>query len=148
MMSSYSCVTARLTMRSVLQTQGDSRARSGPFVGLVRRPFMASCYSAYRRRARSYMQLHIISSLDSRRVNPTGVDRPRKRQEEPGQRWGDRPNTKVKGLLQGEPREDHREPQKPPHPLTNKTQEATMKGMRKTTDAGLGPLIPAVLAPP
>src|SRR2546426_2084080 len=52
------------------------------------------------------------------------------------------------GLRQGEPGEDHREPKEPPHPLTNKTQEATMKGTRKTTDAGLGPLIPAVLAPP
>src|SRR2546427_7624342 len=50
--------------------------------------------------------------------------------------------------LQGEPGEDHREPKEPTHPLTNKTQEATMKGMRKTSDAGLGPLIPAVLAPP
>src|SRR5690348_7046792 len=85
-MSSYSCVTARLTMRSVVQTQGVSRARSGPFVGLVRRPFMASCYSSYRRRTTIYMQLHIIDSLDIRLANPTGADRPHKRQEEPVQR--------------------------------------------------------------
>src|SRR5262249_15394375 len=40
-MSSYSCVTARLTMRSVLHTQGDSRSRSGPVIGLLPRPPMA-----------------------------------------------------------------------------------------------------------
>jgi|SoiMetStandDraft_2_1073263.scaffolds.fasta_scaffold14768_3 hypothetical protein len=33
-----------------------------------------------------YMQLHIIASLDIRLVNPAGVDRPRKRQEEPVRR--------------------------------------------------------------
>ncbi len=32
------------------------------------------------------MQLHIIASLDIQLANPTGVDRPRKRQEEPVQR--------------------------------------------------------------
>src|SRR5437867_2658368 len=41
-MSSYSCVTARLTMRSVLQTHGDNRLRSGPVIRLVPRPSMAS----------------------------------------------------------------------------------------------------------
>src|SRR5207245_11366679 len=40
-MSSYSCVTARLTMRSVLQTHGDNRSRSGPVIRLVPRPAMA-----------------------------------------------------------------------------------------------------------
>src|SRR5439155_12955115 len=40
-MSSYSCVTARLTMRSVLQTHGDNRSRSGPVIRLVPRPSMA-----------------------------------------------------------------------------------------------------------
>src|SRR5438128_21003 len=40
-MSSYSCVTARLTMRSVLQTHGDNRSRSGPLIRLVPRPSMA-----------------------------------------------------------------------------------------------------------
>src|SRR5882724_6214894 len=40
-MLSYSCVTARLTMRSVLQTHGDSRSRSGPVIGLLPRPSMA-----------------------------------------------------------------------------------------------------------
>jgi len=34
-----------------------------------------------------------------------------------------------------------------PHTLTNKRQEVTMKGISKTTHAGLDPLIPAVLAP-
>ena len=44
-----------------------------------------------------YMQLHIIASFDIRLVNPTGVDRPRKRQEEPSTTLtGDRPNTKSK----------------------------------------------------
>src|SRR5215470_14608110 len=108
-MSSYSCVTARLTMRSVLQTQGDSRARSGPFVGLVRRPFMASCYSPYRRRTTCYMQLHIIASLAIRLVNPNGVDRPRKRQEEPvaaadgrsAEQKGKRPEEEIDRALVG-----------------------------------------------
>ena len=40
-MSSYSCVTARLTMRSVLQTHRDSRSPSGPVIGLLPRPSMA-----------------------------------------------------------------------------------------------------------
>src|SRR5436309_1822559 len=40
-MSSYSCVTARLTMRSVLQTHWDSRSRSGPVIGLLPRPSLA-----------------------------------------------------------------------------------------------------------
>src|SRR5712671_5905456 len=40
-MSSYSCVTARLTMRSVLQTHGDNRSRSGPLIRLVPRSSMA-----------------------------------------------------------------------------------------------------------
>src|SRR5712692_83225 len=95
-MSSYSCVTARLAMRSVLQTQGDSRARSGPFVSLVRRPFMASCYSHIAAAQAGCMQLHIIASLDIRLVNPAGADRPRKRQGSRCNAAGDRPNTKGK----------------------------------------------------
>src|SRR5262245_7905584 len=35
-----------------------------------------------------------------------------------------------------------------PHTLTNTRQEVTMKNISKTTHAGFGPLIPAVLAPP
>jgi hypothetical protein len=42
---SYSWVTARLTIRSVRQTQGDSRSWSCPFVGLVSRPFIAATRS-------------------------------------------------------------------------------------------------------
>src|SRR5437870_13416257 len=96
-MSSYSCVTARLAMRSVLQTQGDSRARSGPFVGLVRRPFMASCYSPYRRRtsrlyAATYYCMPRHSTRESDWRRPTS-------QEAGGAgatRTGDRPDTKGK----------------------------------------------------
>ena len=42
---SYSWVRARLTIRSVRQTQGDSRSWSCPFVGLVFRPFIAAMRS-------------------------------------------------------------------------------------------------------
>jgi hypothetical protein len=56
-----------------------------------------------------------ITSFAIRLVNPTGVDRPHKRQEEPeATLTGDRPNAKVKGLLQGKPREDDREPRNHP----------------------------------
>src|SRR5207247_6784862 len=71
--SSYSCVTARLTMRSVLQTHGDSRSRSCPFLGLL---FMAPYYSSRRRRASvlyapTYYWRHRHSAPESIRLRPT-----------------------------------------------------------------------------
>jgi hypothetical protein len=42
------------------------------------------------------MQLHIIASLDIRLANPTGADRPHKRQGAGATLTGDRPNTKGK----------------------------------------------------
>src|SRR5437879_8904652 len=82
-MTSYSCVAARLTMRSVLQTQGDGRSRSCPFVVLVSRPFMALCCSPRRRRNEliicSYILVHPSST---RLVNPAAFDRHRKGQQE------------------------------------------------------------------
>src|SRR5262249_38256235 len=80
-MSSYSCVTARLTMRSVLQTQGDSRSRSGPVIRRVPRPSMAPCYSRWRRRTSIYMHLHISSRWSPRlgiRLALTDVPRNRR----------------------------------------------------------------------
>src|SRR5262245_21718985 len=81
-MSSYSCVTARLTMRSVLHTQGDSRSRSDPVIGLVPRPSMASCYSRWQRRTSElYAHTYITPGALGSVWNPYSVGRRRKKQE-------------------------------------------------------------------
>src|ERR1043166_4284603 len=81
-MSSYSCVTARLTMRSVLQTHGDSRSRSGPVIGLAPRPSMASCYSRRRPRTSELYACTYIGCGPPSVWNPHGVGRRPKEQKE------------------------------------------------------------------
>src|SRR5262245_14745149 len=79
-MSACSCVAARRTMRSVLQTQGDSRARSGPVIGLGPRPSTASCYSRGRRGTRElYACTYIIRAPSV--WNPHSVGRRPKEQK-------------------------------------------------------------------
>src|SRR2546426_12481984 len=80
-MLSYSCVTARLTMRSVLQTHGDSRSRSGPVIGLLPRPSMAPMLSAMPSTRKVFICIYIYRPCGEPSVlNPRGVGRcPKKR---------------------------------------------------------------------
>src|SRR5438552_9595815 len=81
-MSSYSCVTARLTMRSVLQTHGDSRARSGPVIGLLPRSPMAPMLPAMPPTHKVFICIHIYLPRGEPSVlNPRGVGRCLKRQK-------------------------------------------------------------------
>src|SRR2546421_6658681 len=81
-MSSYSCVTARLTMRSVLHTQRDSRSRSGPVIGLVPRPSMALMLLAMPATRKRTICMHIYNDLREPSVwNPHSVGRRPKEQK-------------------------------------------------------------------
>src|SRR5262249_53621323 len=81
-MSSYSCVTARLTMRSVLQTQGDNRSRSGPIIGLVPRPSMALMLLAMAATRKRIICMHIYYGFGEPSVwNPHSVGRRPKEQK-------------------------------------------------------------------
>src|SRR6266404_2412241 len=81
-MSSYSCVTARLTMRSVLQTHGDSRARSGPVIGLLPRSPMAPMLPAMPPTHKVFICIHIYLPCGEPSVsNPRGVGRCLKKQK-------------------------------------------------------------------
>jgi len=80
-MSSYSCVTARLTMRSVLQTQGDSRSRSGPIIGLAPRPSMALMLLALAATHKLIICMHIYMIRETSVWNPHCVGRRPKEQK-------------------------------------------------------------------
>src|SRR5206468_8711288 len=81
-MSSYSCVTARLTMRSVLQTHRDSRSRSGPVIGLLPRPSMAPMLPVMPSTRKVFICIYIYRPAREPSVlNPRGVGRCRKKQK-------------------------------------------------------------------
>src|SRR6266404_600154 len=81
-MSSYSCVTARLTMRSVLQTHGDSRSRSGPVIGLLPRPSMAPMLPVMPSTRKVFICIYIYRPCGEPSVlNPRGVGRCPKKQK-------------------------------------------------------------------
>src|SRR5262249_62081609 len=81
-MSSYSCVTARLTMRTVVQTHGDSRSRSGPVIGLRPRPSMAPMLLAIPSTRKVFICIHIYRAcVEPSVLNPRGVGRCPKRRK-------------------------------------------------------------------
>src|SRR5438132_14176552 len=81
-MSSYSCVTARLTMRSVLQTHGDNRSRSGPVIRLVPRPSMAPMLLAMASTHKQIICNYIYAPAGEPSVgNPHSVGRRPKKQK-------------------------------------------------------------------
>src|SRR5947199_10419263 len=84
-MSSYSCVTARLTMRSVLQTHGDSRSRSGPVIGLLPRPSMAPMLPVMPSTRKVFICVYIYRpAVEPSVLNPRGVGRRPKNPQERG----------------------------------------------------------------
>src|SRR5262245_33704964 len=81
-MSSYSCVTARLTMRSVVQTHGDSRSRFRPVIRRVPRPSMALMLLAMAPRRKLIVCMHIyMIALEPSVRNPHRVGRRPKEQK-------------------------------------------------------------------